>query len=171
MASTIDMSGQRFGRLRVMSREKSDGRGEARWRCICDCGSETVVLGSHLRSGRILSCGCYAREKSSQRMKEHYTGGNVRHMGRHTRLYQTWGNVKTRCLNAKNRAYKWYGAIGVTICAEWLKFEGFRDWALSNGYTDDLTIDRIDPFGNYEPSNCRWIPKNEQRANQRRAYI
>lgn len=170
MATEIDMIGKQFERLRVISREENDGRGEARWLCICDFGNKTVVLGSHLRNGAVRSCGCFAREQLSHRMKGHHTGGNIRHGQRHTRLYQTWTNMKTRCLNTKNRVYKWYGAIGVTVCTEWMKFEGFRDWALSSGYRDNLTIDRIDPFGNYEPSNCRWIPKNEQRANQRRAY-
>ena len=77
--------------------------------------------------------------------------------------------MKTRCLNKNNRAYKWYGAIGVTICNDWMSFENFFQWAKNNGYQEHLTIERKNPFGNYEPSNCTWIPKSEQRKNQRRA--
>lgn len=171
MAKLVDLAEQRFGRLTVISRASNDHRGEARWNCKCDCGKYTVVLGSHLRSGDVISCGCYAKERTVSRLREHPTCGNTKHGGRHTRLYCTWTNMKTRCLNPRNRNYQWYGAVGVKICADWMSFERFRDWALANGYRDDLTIDRIDPFGNYEPSNCRWVPKSEQRRNQRRAYI
>lgn len=171
MAGLIDLTGKRFGRLTVLSRLPNDSRGRARWCCVCDCGKQTSVLGSHLRKQNIRSCGCLARSLSSERILKHPTKGNFRHGGRHTRLYSIWTNMKTRCLNPNNRAYKWYGAVGVSICQAWISFEGFRDWALSSGYSDELTIDRIDPFGNYEPSNCRWIPKKDQRANQRRCYM
>ena len=170
MADLINLAGKKFGRLTILSRASNDSRGEARWNCACDCGNHTVVLGSHLRKGHVVSCGCYAREIASSRMKGHPTRGNMRHGKSHTRLYTTWENMKTRCLNSKNRTYRWYGAVGVTICADWMSFDKFQEWALSSGYQDDLTIDRIDPFGNYEPSNCRWVPKSEQRRNQRRSY-
>lgn len=170
MAELIDLTGQKFGRLMVLSRLSSDSRGEARWECVCACGNQTAALGSHLRTGRTQSCGCLTREKAAERCRSVPTYGNLRHGGRHTRLYTTWTNMKTRCLNKKTKAFQWYGALGVSICPEWMSFEGFRDWALSSGYRDDLTIDRIDPFGNYCPENCRWVPKSEQRANQRRNY-
>lgn len=171
MAELIDMIGKRFGRLTVLSRALNDHRGEARWNCLCDCGNRTVVLGSHLRKGNTVSCGCYARELTSARTKGNPIRGNTRHGGSKTRLYGIWTNMKTRCLNQKNRAYKWYGAVGVTICEGWMQFEKFKEWAVSSGYCDDLTIERINPFGNYEPSNCKWIPKSEQRKNQRRSYV
>lgn len=171
MANFIDLTGKRFGRLTVKSRASNDKSGSARWNCICDCGNYTTVLGGHLRKGKILSCGCYMRECSSHRLKEHPTSGNLKHGMRHTRLYTIWTNMKTRCLNEKNRAYKWYGAVGVSICPEWMRFEGFLEWASKSGYQDILTIDRINPFGNYEPSNCRWVSKSEQRKNQRRSYL
>ena len=165
------MAGQKFGRLSVIEYAGKDNRGESRWRCICDCGSESVVLGNHLRSGRVVSCGCFAKEATAKRMKGKVMRGNLRHGGTHTRLYSVWVNMKTRCLNPKNRAYKWYGAVGVTICPEWMDFDMFRQWALSAGYQDHLTIDRINPYGNYDPANCRWIPMSEQRGNQRRSAI
>lgn len=170
MASLIDLTGKRFGRLTVESRALSDKRGEDRWNCVCDCGNRTTVLGSHLRGGDVLSCGCFMRECSSIRLKANPTTRNFKHGMSKTRVYAIWTNMKTRCLNSKNRAYRWYGAIGVRICPEWMDFKRFLEWALTSGYQDTLTIDRINPFGNYEPSNCRWIPKSEQRSNQRRSY-
>ena len=164
-----DLTGQRFGRLTVTKRSGSDKWGAACWECLCDCGNTTTVRGYHLRKQAVSSCGCLLRERASTRMKEHHTGGNFKHRGTHTRLYQIWANMKTRCFNTKNRAYKWYGAVGVTVCAEWLNFEEFQKWALQSGYKNNLTIERKNPFGNYEPSNCEWVPKSEQRRNQRRS--
>lgn len=163
------MTGEKCGRLTVISREKSDARGEARWLCRCDCGNETTVLGSHLRSGRVVSCGCYARETASLLCKNTPRSGNLKHGGTGSRLYGIWANMKTRCFNQNNRAFKWYGAVGVTMCTEWLSFENFSKWAAEAGYRDDLTIERINPFGDYCPQNCAWIPISEQRSNQRRS--
>lgn len=162
-----DMIGMKFGRLTVVSRAGSDKRGEARWLCLCDCGENTTVNGSHLRSGRIQSCGCHMRERTSERMRGNATRGNTRHGGSKTRLYRIWTNIKTRCFNQENKLYQWYGALGVTICYEWLDYGIFEQWALSHGYRDDLTIERIDPHGNYEPQNCTWIPLREQNKNKR----
>lgn len=92
---------------------------------------------------------------------------NTIHGGYGTRLYRIWKGVLSRCRNESSTDYKWYGAKGVTVCEEWNEYVNFRDWAISNGYKDDLTIDRIDPFGNYEPSNCRWATIKEQNFNKR----
>ena len=167
MGMPIDLTGQRFGRLVADVRSDNDKRGECRWECVCDCGKRTVVLSSHLRKGRIKSCGCLAKELSRERLMSIPNRGHFTHNGSNTRLYETWVNMKTRCLNPNNRAYKWYGAVGVTICQEWMQFENFQQWALSSGYTDDLTIDRIDPSGNYCPNNCRWITISEQQNNRK----
>lgn len=169
MQQRIDLVGQRFGRLTVTGYAGTDKRGEAVWDCICDCGSKSAVRGSHLRKGAVQSCGCYAKEATAERMRVTRTKGNTRHGCTDTRLYSTWTNMKTRCLNPNNRTYKWYGAVGVTICQEWMQFENFKEWALSSGYQEDLTIERVNPFGNYCPENCKWIPLVEQRRNQRRS--
>lgn len=167
--AAIDLTGQRFGRLVADAFVGTDKRGEARWECVCDCGHKTVVLSSHLRGDRIRSCGCLAKELAKERILSIPNRGHFTHHGSKTRLYQIWVNMKTRCFNKNNRAYKWYGAVGITICPEWLNFENFQQWAWNSGYQDDLTIERNNPFGNYEPSNCTWIPKSEQRRNQRRS--
>lgn len=168
MAKKIEMIGKKFGRLTVIQLSKIGIDRESHWECVCECGEKTIVRGYHLRSGRVKSCGCLMREVA--RMPRGYsTRGNTKHGGSNTRLYEIWSNMKTRCFNPKNRAFKWYGAIGITICADWLKFENFQKWAMQSGYKDNLTIERINPCGDYEPSNCTWIPKSEQRKNQRRS--
>lgn len=167
-AERIDLAGQQFGRLKVIEFAGTDNDGKALWKCVCSCGNEKIVRSYHLRSGKIKSCGCLMKELSSERIKKNPTKANLKHGYSNTRLYQIWTNMKTRCFNKNNRAFKWYGAAGITICPEWLKFENFMLWAVSTGYKDDLTIERINPFGNYEPNNCTWIPKSEQRKNQRR---
>lgn len=88
---------------------------------------------------------------------------NRTHGGSNSRLYSIWANMITRTTNPKGTAYNRYGGRGVKMCSEWRNsFETFRDWALANGYTDDLTIDRIDNDGGYEPVNCQWVPWSEQ---------
>ena len=84
----------------------------------------------------------------------------------HTRLHNIWLTMRQRCEKPRCTAYHKYGAKGIKVCAEWSSFEVFRDWALTNGYSDDLTIDRVDPYGNYEPSNCRWATQKEQQNNR-----
>jgi hypothetical protein len=94
--------------------------------------------------------------------------GKLKHGMRHTRLYETFVNMKTRCYNSNNSRYKLYGGRGIKICDEWLKdFNTFYEWAIDHGYNDTLTIDRIDPDGDYEPSNCRWVTWQTQQNNRR----
>lgn len=164
-----DITGQRFGRLTAIEYVGSTESGKARWLCECDCGNTIIVEGVRLRKGATQSCGCYQKELAAKRRRSMRTQGRTTHGLSNTRLYTVWSNMKTRCLNPRNRAYKWYGAVGVTICSEWIKFEAFRDWALMSGYQDDLTIERKNPFLGYCPENCEWIPINEQRKNQRRS--
>lgn len=92
---------------------------------------------------------------------------NIKHGGYKTRLYRIWKQMRIRCRCKTNPTYRFYGARGITICPEWDDFAVFRDWALSHGYDDTLSIDRIDNDGNYEPGNCRWITREEQSRNTR----
>ena len=91
---------------------------------------------------------------------------NYKHGGKGTRLYNIWNNMKQRILNPKNKDYKNYGGRGITICYEWLEFIPFRDWAMNNGYADNLEIDRINNNLGYSPENCQWITQKENMRKQ-----
>lgn len=159
-----DETGNRYGRLLVLERTDNSPRGIAMWLCRCDCGQIVAARGDHLRSGATQSCGCYMRDKAKETSQKHD--------GTKTRLYRIWCNMKNRCYNAKVKSYADYGARGIVVCDEWLySFEVFRDWSLANGYQDDLTLDRIDTNGNYEPSNCKWSTMLEQQSNRRNNTI
>jgi hypothetical protein len=147
-----DLVGVRFGRLVVVSRAESVKR-NSRWLCRCDCGNEIVAYGGHLKSGATKSCGCLNREKASGRFKTH---GKTK-----TRLFRIWQNMHKRCEYQGHKQYKNYGGKGIKVCKEWSDFQAFYEWAISNGYGDDLTIDRINPNRNYEPSNCQWLTRSE----------
>lgn len=158
----IDLTGYRFGRLVVLDKTEERIRGNVGWLCKCDCGAEKTIAAVNLKRGT-QSCGCLARELSSVRTKIVAT----KHGGSRSSLYYMWRDLKCRCDNPKDHAYKYYGGKGVTIHEDWYDFNSFRDWALSNGYRKGLTIDRIDSNNNYCPENCRWITRAE---NTRRAH-
>ena len=153
----IDLKGQRFSRLRVIEwvgNNKSDRR--AAWLCLCDCGNECVVIGRKLRVGKAKSCGCLRHAKV------------LDGVGSETRIYSIWKGMRDRCLNPKCKDFKHYGGRGIAICEQWLQVEQFRDWALTHGYADNLTIDRIDNDGGYNPENCEWVTLSENSAKRHR---
>ena len=160
MGKFIDLTGQKFGRLTVIERADNTKQGQAKWLCQCDCGRKTVVMGKSLRNGNTKSCGCLQKETIGYKRTIH---GQT-----NTRFYRIWCGMKSRCYNKKNPHFHLYGGRGIKVCNEWLKdFQTFYDWAIANGYADNLTLDRINVNGNYEPSNCRWITRKEQNNNKR----
>lgn len=162
--AVIDLTGERFGRLFVIERSGSTKQGKATWRCVCNCGKEVIVTGSNLRTGNTRSCGCYNLEMTST--------ANATHGMSRTRLFNIWNKMRSRCNRKDDTNYKHYGGRGIKVCQEWNDdFASFMQWALSNGYQNNLSIDRIDVNGNYEPSNCRWASAKQQSNNRRSNHI
>lgn len=165
-AKCIDLTGQRYGMLVAVERVGTDAHRQALWRCKCDCGTETVVRAGGLRSGNTRSCGCGSGFKQQEKNPSFKTGHS------HSRLYRIWEAMKTRCYNKNCKAYKDYGARGISVCGEWLHdFAAFYEWAMQNGYQGDLSIDRIKVNEGYSPGNCRWATPAQQSKNTRRNVL
>jgi len=155
MSKTIDLTGLKFGKWTVMEKDSAASNGTLMWLCKCECGTIKKVRGTTLRNGESVSCGCSWRFNIECE-----------------RIHYVWEHMKQRCYNPKNTRYKHYGGRGITICQEWLDdFMNFYNWSIDNGYKEDLTIDRINVNGNYEPSNCRWITNKEQQSNKQYNHL
>lgn len=160
--------GDVFGRLTVISLHHTKkytnpsgiNKNIEYYLCKCECGNMIITSKDHLKRGRTRSCGCLFSET------------HTKHNIRHTRIYRIWCLMKSRCYSKNSNSYYNYGARGIRICKEWKENPmAFYDWAVANGYKDNLSIDRIDNNGNYEPSNCKWSTKQEQNKNQRRTRL
>ena len=160
MVKFENLTGRVFNRLTVLKRVENRNK-EPYYLCKCVCGNEKVIRGKDLKYNKIKSCGCLNRENTIKR--------NLKHGLRYTRIYKIWLLMKNRCFNSKYHSFKNYGGRGITVCNEWENdFMSFYNWAMSNNYKEELSIDRIDVNGNYEPSNCRWATKLQQQRNTTR---
>lgn len=156
----IDISGNKYGMLTVLYKTSlKDAKGHALWLSRCDCGNLKLLPKASYACGNTKSCGCNTSEWKRQ---AHTTHGSTP-----KRLHKIWEHMKWRCCNPNCEQYKNYGGRGITICAEWSNYAAFREWALTHGYADNLTIERIDVNGNYCPENCTFIPNEQQVLNRR----
>lgn len=158
---------KKFGRLMVKEIIKEKGK-PAKYRCECDCGKEIITQYTNLHIGKTMSCGCLGDEVRRRKNKpNHY----LKHGLSGSRLSVIRNGMISRCYNTNSDSYRNYGGRGITICEEWLNKEtgmlNFYNWAINNGYRDDLSIDRIDNDKGYFPENCRWVGVTDQAKNKR----
>ena len=156
-----DIVGQKIGRLLIVCPEiRQNERGRViYYKCLCDCGNYTSVYRSSLRDQSQVSCGCYNDERKRSR-HTHREGG--------TRLHRIWSGMLSRCRNSNSDFYGNYKGRGISVHPAWESYIAFKDWALSNGYSSGLTLERKDYNGNYNPDNCEWITLEKQSRNRRK---
>ena len=166
-----DIKGEVFGRLTAISFDHTHiykcGTKEDYWLFECSCGKKIIASIHNVMSGNTNSCGCLKKELWLKERTKH--GGTLNQ--REKSLYSIWKAMRRRCNSKKIKEYHRYGGRGISVCKEWDNYTSFRDWSLSNGWKDGLTIDRIDNDGNYCPNNCRWIYLHENIKKTSRVRI
>lgn len=158
-------AGEKYGRLTLIKETVCTSK-KHMWLCKCDCGKLVEVSIYQLKNGECKSCGCLRDEVATQRCYD-----MAKHNMALTRIYKLWGGMLGRCNNPNNKDFPKYGGRGIKVCDEWHDFVNFNNWANENGYSDELSIDRIDVNGNYEPNNCRWVTLAEQARNKRNNHF
>lgn len=153
MPKFIDHTGGRFGRLVALERAGRNTLKKVLWKCQCDCGNVVLRTSGDLVTGNSVSCGCFLKERITK------------HGGWKNASYNTWRAMLRRCNNPNDKDYKRYGAVGVKVCPEWYDYARFRD-DMGEPIGAE-TLDRINPYGNYEPGNCRWASLPVQARNIR----
>lgn len=169
MSKFKDLTSQQFGRLKVIElseKRKSGKRYRYFWKCQCECGNYIIARTDELTSGSNRSCGCLHRETAIKNVSI-----NHKHKMSSSRIYHIWQKMKDRCLNENVQCYSRYGGRGIKICDKWMKFENFLEWSKNNGYSDSLSIDRMDNNKDYCPENCRWVDNKTQCRNRRSNII
>lgn len=154
-----DLVGERFSRLTVTTSAGVCKKQNLRWQCVCDCGGTTTAYAYDLRSGRVKSCGCLAREGSNTKH------GLARGGANRSKVYSLWASMVQRCQNSRDRNYAQYGGRGIKVCKRWLTFENF--YADMGAPEPGMSLDRKNNDRGYSPANCRWATKTQQSRNTR----